>query len=184
MPVSTAWLILAGAAALVAIAAIRLARSWWKYRGDRVITCPENRRPAGVQVDAGHAAISSLGRPPELRLSDCSRWPERAGCGQMCLAQIEAQPEECLVRHILAAWYAGKTCACCRRPFGEISWAGAKPALVRADETYVEWSEVPPEQLSETLATGLPVCFACYMANELVREHPDLAVDRAARPIS
>jgi hypothetical protein len=26
---------------------------------------------------------------PHLRLSECSRWPERQGCGQECLSQIE-----------------------------------------------------------------------------------------------
>jgi hypothetical protein len=28
------------------------------------------------------------------------------------------------------------------------------------------------------LAAALPVCFACHMANTLVREHPELAVKR------
>ncbi len=170
------------AGGLVGMAVIRLARSWWRYRGARVIDCPENRRPAGVSVDALHAALSSLGRPPELRLSACSRWPERAGCGQECLAQIEAQPEECLIRHILVSWYEGKVCASCGRPFSEISWAGAKPAVLRADKVAVEWNEVSAEQLTETLATGLPVCFACHMATKLVREHPELAIQRGQRP--
>jgi hypothetical protein len=184
MPVSTVWLIAGIAIAMVIVAFTRLVGSWWKFRGARLITCPENQRPAGVQVDAAHAALTSIGKSPELRLSTCSRWPERSGCGQQCLTQIEAQPEACLIRHILAKWYEGKVCACCSLPFGEISWAGAKPAVIRADKVYIEWNDVSAEELSETLATGFPVCFACYMANKLVCEHPDLAVDRAARPIS
>jgi hypothetical protein len=182
MPVQNIWLVAAVTVALVGIVIVKLVRVGIKFRGDRVITCPENRRPAGVRVDALHAATSSLGRPPELRLSNCSRWPERAGCGQQCLAQIEAQPEDCLIRNILVKWYEGKVCACCHRPFGEISWIGAKPAVIRADKVAVEWNEVSTEDLSETLSTAKPVCFACYMATKLVREHPDLAVDRAARP--
>ena len=31
---------------------------------------------------------------------------------------------------------------------------------------------------AETLADGLPICFACHMSNVLVREHPELVVDR------
>jgi hypothetical protein len=171
--------VVAIASVLGAVAVWRLARAWWKYRGRRVITCPENQQAAGVVVDARHAAATALGKSPELRLSSCSRWPERAGCGQECLSQIEASPVECLVRNILTKWYEGKVCAWCGQPFGEIDWAGRKPALLGADGVSIEWSEVPPERLQETLATASPVCFACHMANKLLREHPELAVDRA-----
>jgi len=81
-------------------------------------------------------------------------WPERAGCGQECLSQIEASPGECLVRNILTKWYEGKVCAWCGQPFGEIDWAGRKPALLGADGVSIEWSEVPAERLQETLAAA------------------------------
>ena len=171
--------VLAIAVVLGAFAVGRLAKAWWKYRGERVITCPENQKPAGVVVDARHAAATALGKAPELRLSSCSRWPERAGCGQECLSQIEASPEGCLVRNILTKWYEGKVCAWCGQPFGEIDWAGRKPALLEAGGVSVEWSEVPADKVNETLAAASPVCFACHMANRLVREHPELVVDRA-----
>jgi hypothetical protein len=182
MSVQVVWIV--GAILIVAVGLLigRWVSSWLKYRGERVVRCPENGRPAGVVVNAGHAALSALGKPPEIRLASCSRWPERAGCGQQCLAQVEASPEGCLVRNILAKWYEGKDCASCGRPFGEIDWAGVKPALRTADQSFVEWSQVPAERLEETLATAMPICFACYMANRLVREHPDLAIDRT-RPI-
>ncbi|HUI55690.1 MAG TPA: hypothetical protein VLY04_12005 [Bryobacteraceae bacterium] len=177
MPIQSV-IIVAIAAVLAIVAIERLVRSWLKYRGRRVITCPENQRPAGVTVDARHAATSALFKVPELRLSTCSRWPERAGCGQQCLSQIEASPEDCLVRNILLSWYAGKTCAWCGQAIGPISLAGAKPALLNAERVSVEWSQIPAEQLPETLAASLPICFACHMANRLVREHPELAVNR------
>jgi hypothetical protein len=164
---------------LSVIAAWPLASAWWKYRGRRVISCPENRRPAGVVVDARHAAATALGRAPELRLSSCSRWPERAGCGQECLAEVAASPEDCLVRNILTKWYAGKVCAFCGQPFGNIEWTGQKPALLRVDRMSVEWNQVPADKLHEVMAASLPLCFACHMANTLVREHPELVVDRS-----
>jgi hypothetical protein len=46
----------------------------------------------------------------------------------------------------------------------------------------VQWKQVPAEKLTETLETALPVCFACHMANTLVREHPELVIERN-RPI-
>jgi hypothetical protein len=163
---------------LAAIAIQRLVGTWFKYRGRRVITCPENQRPAGVVINAGHAAATALVTKPELRLSACSRWPEHFGCGQQCLSQMEASPEDCLVRSILVQWYTGKNCVSCGRPFGTISLAGSKPAVLRADKISVEWSQIPAEQLHETLAAALPICFACHMANTLVREHPELVVAR------
>jgi hypothetical protein len=169
-------------ASLVVVAALglgRLASAWLKYRGRRVITCPENRRPAGVVVDARHAAATGLAKAPDLRLSSCSRWPERAGCGQQCLTQIAVSPEDCLVRNIFTRWYAGKVCASCGRPIGEIQWAGSEPALLGAGKVSVAWGEVPAENLYEVLAASLPLCFACHMANTLVREHPELVVDRS-----
>jgi len=179
MPVQVAVWVAIGA--LAAIVLWRLASQWIKYRGDRLITCPENQHPAGVRVAAGHAAATALGRRPELRLSSCSRWPEKAGCGQECLKQIEASPEDCLVRNILTQWYAGKVCAVCGRPIGEIHVAGSQPALRGPDQKTVEWKQVSADKLVDVLAASDPVCFACHMANLLVREHPDLVVDRARK---
>jgi hypothetical protein len=123
-------------------------------------------------------AATALAGSPQLRLSTCSRWPERAGCGQECLGQIEAAPEDCLVRNILVLWYTGKRCVYCGQPFGDISVAGAKPAVLCADKVSVEWSRIPADRLRETLAAASPICFACHMGNTLVREHPELVVDR------
>ena len=169
------FLVVAIVAGVCSILAWRFAGAWWKYRGPRVVTCPETRRPAGVAVDALHVmATAALGRPPQLRLESCSRWPEKAGCGQECLRQIEASPEGCLVRNILLNWYAGKDCCSCGMPIGVFSLAGAKPAVLRADGVSVEWSEIPAEKLQETLAEASPICFACHTARKMLREHREL----------
>ena len=164
--------------AVLAVAAWRLGTAWWKNRGQRVVTCPENHRPAGVAVNAFHASVTAVTGAPSLRLSSCSRWPEKAGCGQECLAQIVAAPEDCLVRNIVDHWLAGKTCANCGQPFGAISWAGSPPALLSSDKKSVEWRQVPADHLSEVLESSLPVCFACHTAITMVREHPELVIDR------
>ena len=176
MPVQV--LVVAAIVVVAGYAAVRWAGAWWKFRGSRVITCPENHRPAGVRVDASHAALTGLASTPNLRLSQCSRWPERAGCGQDCLSQIASAPEDCLVRNILLKWYAGKTCAACGRPFGEIPLAGSHPAVLLADKKSVDWNGIRADQLHETLMGATPICFACHMANTFVREHPELVVDR------
>ena len=177
MPVQIVWIAIAVA---VALALMRLAWVWHRYRGQRVITCPENQKAAGVVVDAGHAAATGFGKAAELRLSTCSRWPERRNCGQECLTQIQSSPEDCLVRNILVNWYGGKVCASCGQTFDEIEWS-RKPALLTAGGGSVEWSQVSADKLHEVLAASSPLCFACHMASTLVREHPELVVDRSAR---
>jgi hypothetical protein len=169
------WIVLLAAA--IGIAG-RIVQRWWKYRGERVITCPENQLPAGISLDISHLAAQPFAAHPNLQLSSCSRWPERAGCGQECLRQVEAAPEDSLVRNILVRWYAGKRCVSCGQPFEEIPPAGVKPAVLCADKKSVEWSEIPAERLAETLANAAPICFACHLGSTLVRTHPELAVDR------
>jgi hypothetical protein len=163
---------------LASVAVWRLGSAWLKYRGKRVITCPENHRPAGVVLDAAHAAATVFGKAPELRLSECSRWPEKAGCGQECLSEVRESGTDCLVRNIIAKWYRGKVCAACGQAIGEIDWTGSRPALLLADRASVEWNQVPADELMGTLAVALPICFACHTANRLVREHPELVTDR------
>jgi hypothetical protein len=172
--------VIAVAAGFAAILLGRQGLAWRRFRGRRAIVCPENQSPAGVVVDARHAAARSLLGAPELRLASCSRWPEKAACGQPCLSQIAASPEDCLVRNIVSRWYQGKACVFCGRPFGAIDWTAAQPALLPANGVAVEWSQVPAEELSATMAASQPVCPACHLANKMVREHPDLVADRSA----
>jgi len=169
--------VLAGIAVLAGLGAIRTALIWFRYRGERVVTCPETKTPTSVSLAALNAALTAPGATPVLRLSACSRWPERAGCGQECLSQVAASPDGCLVHSILAQWYVGKVCASCEAPFGDIEWSVRKPALLVGQVT-LDWSQVRAESLHQVLDTALPVCFACHMARTLLREHPELAVER------
>lgn len=160
-----------GALLVAAVLFWRRVGVWLQFRGDSVVHCPENRRPAGVRVDAWHATSG-------LRLSACSRWPEKAGCGQECLAEIAAAPGECLVRNIAAKWYEGKRCALCGIEIGPVEWGPSQPALILAEKSSMQWNQVSADALNETLQTALPACFACHMAGTLVREHPELAIER------
>jgi hypothetical protein len=156
-----------------------VARTYLKYRGERVITCPETRKPAAVEVDATHAALTAAFGHPDLHLKACSRWPERQDCGQECLLQIEIGPEDCLVRNILTSWYAGKQCVSCGSQFGEIHWLDHKPALLSPDGKTVEWREVAPEKVPEVLETHFPVCWDCHITETFCREYPEKIVDRS-----
>jgi Protein of unknown function (DUF1761) len=89
------WLLLC----LVALSLIALPPAIWvrklysQYSGWRRVTCPENHQPTAVTIDARHAAATGMHGHPDLRLCDCTRWPERAQCGQPCLSQaLHADP--------------------------------------------------------------------------------------------
>jgi len=166
------------ALAAIYFAARVVAPAYLKYRGKRLITCPENQAPAAVEVDAVHAAVTAGISRPDLQLKTCSRWPERRDCGQQCLSQIAAAPEDCLVRKIASRWYEGKQCAYCGKPFGEIHWHERQPALMGPDRKTVQWNEVRPETLPEVLATHQPVCWDCHIVETFRAAHPELAVER------
>jgi hypothetical protein len=171
-------LIAAAVVLVVAWVALRpLVRTYLAYRGARVVTCPETGRPAAVEVDAVHAALSRASAGgPLLHLASCSRWPERQGCGQDCLAQVEAAPHDCLARTMLERWYSGKACAYCRRPFGAIHW-DHRPGVRLATGEIVAWPAIRPEHLPTALAAAVPVCWNCQIAETFRREHPELVVD-------
>jgi hypothetical protein len=152
-------------------------RAYRQWRGPMVVTCPETQRPAAVAVDAGHAALTAMADATELRLTQCSRWPERQGCGQECLRQIELAPEDCLVRSILARWYAGSACTLCGVEIPAIHSWDNKPGMIGMDGKVVGCTAIPGDQLPGVLATYKPVCWNCLVAEEFRGRNPELVID-------
>ena len=175
-------LIAAVAAVLLISAVIEGLRSYWKYRGQRLIVCPENHQTASVDIDTLSSLYSGLTQSTPLRLSQCSRWPEMQGCGQECLSQIESSPHDCLVRTIVTNWYSGKACAVCGELIHEVEWMGHKPALLDVEGKTVFWDEIQAEQLPEVFKTHSPVCWDCHIASALMREHSDVVTYRPWTP--
>jgi len=160
--------ILLGAVLLIGFGLIlyRTLRSYLRYRNKMVVTCPETEKQVGVDVDAKYAAITRALGSGSLRLTNCTRWPEKKDCGQECLAQLEASPESCMVKKKLEVWYEGKACAYCDKGFGEIHWHEHKPALVSPDHKLLQWKDVSVEEMSEVFATHKPVCGTCNFAEQ------------------
>lgn len=155
-------------------------RAYSPYRGTRIVTCPETSSPAIVEVDALHAAITSLAGAPDIRLGACSRWPLKENCGQECLVNLDLS-SDCLVRGVLMKWYAGKSCIFCGQQFKEVHWIDHKPALQSPEGSLVEWKQIQVENLDNVLSSYLPVCWDCYIAQSFLHEHPELVVYRPWR---
>jgi hypothetical protein len=152
---------------------IKFLREFLKHRRARVVTCPETNDEAAVSLDALFAASRGV-----LRLSACSRWPERAGCNQACLAQITSSPDGCLLDSIVTSWYMGKSCVSCGRPIGKIVWHEGPPALRAPDGTTFEWKDAMPQDVPRLFRTHQPLCWYCNNVAELARMHPELAFQR------
>ena len=162
----------------LAIELVRMLRTFRKFHGKRIVSCPETHEAAAVSVAAGKATVQAAMGAQHLALSECSRWPGKEACGQECLEQIEEAPKACLVNTIVNQWYARRKCVFCRQPFHQIHWHDHPPALLNERERTVEWKDVPPEKLQEIFKTHLPVCWSCHVAETFRRTRPELVVDR------
>jgi uncharacterized protein YbaR (Trm112 family) len=154
------------------------ARSYLKYRGTRVVTCPETKGPAAVKLDIAHATKTGASGEIELRVRSCSRWPERQGCGQPCLEELAAAPAECLVKTTLVEWYRGSTCALCGGAIGKVHWVEHKPALLTPGRETVEWNQVSAENIPRMLATHQRVCWNCHVSKALRERLPGLPIEQ------
>jgi hypothetical protein len=158
-----------------------LVRAYSRYRGTKIVTCPETGKPAIVEIDALHASLTSTLSLPDIRLENCWRWPLKEQCGQECLVNLDIAPGQCLVSGVLMRWYRGKTCVYCGKSFEELHWIDHRPALQSPEGTLVKWRGVTVENLSMVLKTHLPVCWNCYIAQSFRLNHPDLVVYRPWR---
>jgi hypothetical protein len=170
------------AVAVLAVVLVPLVRAWWKARGARLVTCPENQEPVRVEIDPLDAAFHEVFHTPSHGLKVCSRWPEKAGCGQECLIQIESAPNGCLVHGLLANWYADKSCALCGKAFGHIEAFQHKPAFLDAEGVTREWAAVRVEDLPRILETNQPVCWDCHIHESFLRTYPELVTFRDPHP--
>ena len=149
-------------AAIVALffAIAPVMRIYRRYRETRIVTCPETNAPAAVEVNAAHYAFSDE-YAKELHMKECSRWPGRENCGEECLRQIEAAPDDCTIRSSVTRWYDDKKCALCGKAIGKIDWPVRKPGVLGPDRKKATWAEFRPEMLPEIMATHQPVCWNC-----------------------
>ncbi len=93
-------LFLVGTCLLLLLPALWAEQTYHTYREGRTVSCPETHAPVSVRFNALRAAWTSLSGPPKLRIADCTRWPERADCGQECIPDaVRAEPAP-LVDHV------------------------------------------------------------------------------------
>jgi hypothetical protein len=62
--------------------------AFMRYRKIRRVNCPEEEKTALMNIDAKGAALSAAKGKTQLRVINCSLWPEKRGCAQRCLTQV------------------------------------------------------------------------------------------------
>jgi hypothetical protein len=152
-------------------------RAYIRYRGSRLIVCPENGEGAMVEVDAVHAALTSPLGQPDIRLQNCWRWPIHQACGQECLIQLDVASPDCLLRGVLRRWYESKCCQFCGKTFEQIHLLDHEPALLSPSGELLKWADLTTD--FQTVQDAYkPVCWDCYIAQSFFREHPELVTYR------
>ena len=158
-----------------------LVRACSKYRGAKIVACPETGSCAVVEVDTLHASLTSIVGRAQIRVESCSRWPMKSQCGQECLATLDVAPGECLVSGSLMSWYRGRNCVYCGNPAEELQWLDHQSAL-QTQRGEVGSRSVPVARSSIVVKTHLPVCWNCYLAQSSRKGHPDRAADKYSLP--
>jgi hypothetical protein len=148
---------------------------WSRLRGDRIVTCPEDGKPATVHIDVALAVTSDKGSAPAA-LESCSRWAERGVCDQPCVHAAEA-PESSAAA-VVKAWAKGRQCVTCGGELADSRLAGHHIGLLEPSGMTREWVDVAADRLPLALATSLPLCWNCHVAATFRRLHPELVTDR------
>src|SRR5579872_500461 len=90
-----------------------------------------------------------------------------------------ARRADCDLVTIVRHWAADRTCALCGTPLNR-SAIGHHAALLDAGGGTRDWTAIAPETLPLALATCLPVCWNCHIAETFRRMHPELITERDA----
>jgi len=149
-----------GACLLTGLPVALSLQDYFKNRGRESVTCPDSGQTADVAVDRKFAFWTALRGRQHSRLESCSRWPEKGDCGQECLAQLDASPEN--VERLLKKWYEGQTCAICARELTPADWQRSRLAVLDGDHKLFELREITLEGLPAALQNVRPLCWTCH----------------------
>lgn len=153
-------LFLVGAVVLTGLPVALSLQEYYKNRGRQRVTCPDTKQPVEVTVDRKFVFRMALRGQEHSRLESCSRWPEKAECGQECLAQVDPSPEN--IERLLSQWYEGKNCAVCTRALTPGDWRASRLGVLDQNDRLVELREMTLERLASVLDNMRPLCWNCH----------------------
>jgi hypothetical protein len=159
-----------GAAVLVGLPLTSTLQTYFKNRGRRPVTCPDDHKAAEVEIDRKFALQAAIHGKEQMRVQSCTHWPENGQCGQECLIQVEATPEN--IDRLLTKWFDGKPCSVCARPLAPSDWRHGRMGFLNDQLRLVELRQVDFEAVGSMAAPTHPLCWKCHQEEKQRRASP------------
>jgi hypothetical protein len=157
-------------------------QSYFKNRGRRSVVCPGNHLPETVEVDRKFSFHTALRGQEHTRLESCSRWPEKGECGQECLVQVDATPEN--IDRFLKVWIAGKACGICGRLLTVADWRPGRLAVLDENSNFFEMRQLPLDRLPFALEGKRPLCWPCHQEERVRQAQPHRILKGERQPVN
>jgi hypothetical protein len=167
-----------GAALVTGLPLAATLHTYYENRGRKAVKCPDTWQTADVEIDHSFVLESAMRGQERSRVQLCSHWPQNAECGQECLVQIDASPEN--LERLFARSLAGSTCAICTRQITPSDWRQGRLGVFDQKQQLLELRDMSVADLQSTLQDSRALCWKCHQ-EERVRQVVPLHVMRGSR---
>jgi hypothetical protein len=166
-----------GAALVTGLPLAATLHTYYENRGPGAVRCPDTGESADIEIDHGFALKSAMRGQQHSRVKSCSRWPQNGECGQECLVQVDASPEN--LERLFARSFTGSSCAICTREITPSDWRQGRLGVLGQEQHLLELRDMPVDDLQSTLQETRPLCWQCHQG-EKARQVMMLNMMRAA----
>ena len=139
-------------------------QTYFKNRGPRPVVCPDDQQNCKVEVDPKFALQAAMRSKEDSRVATCTHWPENGGCGQECLAQVEATPKN--LDRLFTKWFEGKPCAICSRALTPSDWRFGRMAFLSEEFKLVDLRQIDMTKLGSIRQPKRPLCWSCHQVEK------------------
>jgi len=160
----------AGAAILIGLPLVSTISTYYKNRGKRSVTCPDDQKKAEIEVDNRFALQTAMHGREHMRVQTCSHWPENVDCGQECMVQVEPTPEN--IELLFLRWFDGKACGSCGRLLAPPDWRMGRMAFLDDNFKLVELRQIDLEDLGSVPEPKRPLCWKCHQEEKQRQAQP------------
>lgn len=155
---------------LVGLPVASTLQSYFRNRGRRPVVCPDDHQNAEVEVDPKFALHAAMQGKELSRVQTCTHWPQNGECGQECLAQVEATPEN--LDRLFKKWFEGKPCTICARAITPSDWRFGRLGFLNDEFKLIELRQIDLLELGSVEAPKRPLCWTCHQQQKQRQSAP------------
>ena len=149
-----------GAALVTGLPLAATLHTYYENRGRKAVKCPDTDQTADIEMDHGFALKTAMRGQERSRVQSCSQWPQHGECGQECLVQVDASPEN--LERLFARSLSGSTCASCTREITPSDWRQGRLGVLDQEHRLFELRDMPVDDLQAVLRETRPLCWTCH----------------------